>query len=174
LQTNHLYRSWRYPLGRPTVLREVDALQAVASLGIMVPGLVYAGEQRSQDGWRAVLVTRDLAGYRDLARWGLRRSKGKISDQRHAEMIAALGKMLGTLHRHRWQHTNLYPNHIFTTHDDAEGPVKVALIDLENSRLTISAKLAAHRDLEQLHKRANMFSAGDWQQLLDAHAVAMR
>lgn len=172
LQTNHLYRSVRYPFGRPTALRERDALAAVAASGVTVPEVVFAGDEKDGGQWRAVLVTKALAGYRDLFHWGLRRERGRVSDERHAEMLRAVGQMLGILHRQRWQHTNLYPNHIFVTDDAAEGPVRAALIDLENSRRCLRAATAAQRDFEQLRKRATMFSDADWHILLQAHAAA--
>lgn len=174
LQTNHLYRSLRYPLGRPTALRERDALQAVSAFGITVPEVVYAGDDRQGSQWRAVLVTKSLDGYRDLFHWGLRRERGHVSDARHAEMLRAIGLMLGTLHSQRWQHTNLYPNHIFVTSDAGDEPVQVALIDLENSRRGFSAAIAAKRDFEQLRKRATMFTPDDWAVLMQAHAQARR
>lgn len=41
-QTGHIYRSWLYPLGRPTVLREQDALLALSRLDVRVPELIFA------------------------------------------------------------------------------------------------------------------------------------
>lgn len=47
-QVGHTYRSWRYPLGRPTVLRERDALVAMNRLSVGVPELVYCGARQGQ------------------------------------------------------------------------------------------------------------------------------
>lgn len=173
LQTNHLYRSLRYPLGRPTVLRECDALRAVAALGISVPEIVFAGDRKQGRQWQAVLVTRALEGYRDLFYWDLRRSQAVIGDERHREMALAVGKMLGVLHGHHWQHTNLYPNHVFVSSESGDEPLRVALIDLENSRRRLSASRAAARDLLQLRKRCPMFSEADWALLMREHAASM-
>lgn len=40
-QTGHIYRSWLHPFGRPTVLREQDALLALTRLGVRVPQLFF-------------------------------------------------------------------------------------------------------------------------------------
>lgn len=174
LQTNHLYRSLRHPCGRPTVLRERDALQAVQQFGITVPDIVFAGDRKMGAQWRAVLVTRALDGYRDLFDWELRRAQGVISDQRHQEMARAVGTMLGNLHGHGWQHTNLYPNHVFVSSEEGEAPVRAALIDLENSRRRWRGSQAATRDLQQLRKRCEtLFSHADWSVLLQAHSAGV-
>lgn len=53
-QIGHRFISWRYPLGRPTVLREKNAMQALQRLGVQVSKLVfYAAEKRSKD-WHAL------------------------------------------------------------------------------------------------------------------------
>ena len=44
-QTGHIYRSWLHPFGRPTVLRELDALTGVSRLGVRVPQIVFCGAQ---------------------------------------------------------------------------------------------------------------------------------
>ena len=45
-QVGHLCRSLSHPFGRPTVLRERDALLGLSRLGIRVPRLVYCGATR--------------------------------------------------------------------------------------------------------------------------------
>lgn len=169
LQTNHLYRSLRHPLGRPTVLRERDALLAVAALGIKVPEVVYAGEKKTPSGWQAVLVTRALAGHVDMYRWYKQGGRAQLGEEQHAALLHKLGQVLGHLHRCGWQHTNLYPNHIFIGPAGTDGMPDIALIDLENSRRVLWKKRAAQRDLDKLHKRCKMLSRADWQLLLNAH-----
>lgn len=36
-QTGHIYRSWLHPFGRPTVLRERDAIKGLRLLDVRVP-----------------------------------------------------------------------------------------------------------------------------------------
>lgn len=64
-QIGHIYRSLLHPGGRPTVLRERNALQALDALGVSVPHLVYCGvEHDPQQGWRGLLVTEALQASR--------------------------------------------------------------------------------------------------------------
>ena len=42
-QNGHVYRSWQYPLGRPTVLRERDALIGLSRIGVRVPEIIFCG-----------------------------------------------------------------------------------------------------------------------------------
>ncbi|PTT82476.1 InaA protein, partial [Pseudomonas sp. HMWF005] len=69
-QTGHIYRSWLHPFGRPTVLRELDALTGVSKLGVRVPQIVFCGTQPDpQHKWRALLVTKSLDGFQELEHW---------------------------------------------------------------------------------------------------------
>ena len=56
-QLNHLHYSLRYPLGRPTALREADAIAAVRGLGINVPEIVYCDSRRVNGEHHTILVT---------------------------------------------------------------------------------------------------------------------
>ena len=68
-QIGHRFISWRYPLGRPTVLREKNAMQALERLGVQVPNLVfYAAKKRGKD-WHALLVTEALTDFISLDNW---------------------------------------------------------------------------------------------------------
>lgn len=40
-QTGHIYRSWLHPFGRPTVLRERDAIKGLRLLDVRVPEMVF-------------------------------------------------------------------------------------------------------------------------------------
>lgn len=169
LQTNHCYRSLRYPLGRPTVWREYDALTACRELNVPVPEVVACFDRKQPAGWQALLVTKALVGYRDLVAWEYFRQRGRISDATIAEMLTRAGEVIGRLHAGGWMHTNLYPNHVFASNHSGEAPVAVALIDLENSRRVWFKRRAASRDLNQLKKRCQMLSAAEWGVLEEAH-----
>ena len=60
-QTGHTYRSLLHPWGRPTVLRERDALLRALKAGVAVPEIVYCAAERNREGWRALLVTKATA-----------------------------------------------------------------------------------------------------------------
>lgn len=169
LQTNHCYRSLRYPFGRPTVWREYDALAACRSLGVPVPEVLACVDQREPGRWRAVLVTRALTGYRDLFAWCRRRDADLIKDAVFAEMLVQAGTVIGRLHAGGWMHANLYPNHIFANHEQGEAAVSAALIDVENSRRVGLHHRAAKRDLKQLRKRCQALRPGEWERLEAAH-----
>jgi len=143
-QTGHIFRSLRYPLGRPTILREALAYQAFARLGITTPRLVYAGIRKRQGQWQALLVTEALDGFVDLADW-----YQQSPDKAQRELVLSnMARTLAHLHRAGWRHGCLYDKHLFI-HSSG----KVALLDLEKSRRPL---LAAHcaKDLEQLARHS--------------------
>ena len=63
-QTGHIYRSWLHPFGRPTVLRERDALKGLRLLDVRVPEMVFCEARRvPEHQWKALLVTAALEGF---------------------------------------------------------------------------------------------------------------
>lgn len=149
-QVGHLYRSLRHPFGRPTILREYDALQACQRLQVPVPRIAWVHGERRNGQWHAWLVTEALDGFVSLEqcyaegleqRWGL---------QRHAERVRAVGVAIGRLNADRRQHGCLYPKHVFFGTGER---VEVMLIDFEKSRRRLSAGQAARHDLAQLWRR---------------------
>jgi len=69
-QIGHLYRSLLHPFGRPTALRELQALQAFGRLGVQVPELIYCGTRQQAGQWQALLVTAELEGLGGALRSG--------------------------------------------------------------------------------------------------------
>ena len=170
-QIGHLYRSWLHPFGRPTVLRELQALQAIGRLGVRVPEVVYCGTRQLAGQWQALLVTAELEGFISLEDWyqqGLGERFGTAVQER---MLAAVGISLGCIHQAHWQHGCCYPKHIFVKvhgEGDAAG-VEVALLDLEKSRRRLRRSAAARHDLRQLRRHRQAMPELDWQLLLAAH-----
>lgn len=170
-QIGHLYRSPLHPFGRPTVLRELRALQAFARLGVRVPELVYCGTRQQAGQWQALLVTAELEGFISLEDWyqqGLGERFGTAVQER---MPAAVGITLARIHQARWQHGCCYPKHIFIR-VQGEGDatrVEVALLDLEKSRRRLRRSAAARHDLRQLKRHRQAMPEQDWQRLLAAH-----
>lgn len=146
-QIGHLYRSPLHPFGRPTVLRECHALQAL-------------------------LVTAELQGFVSLEDWYGEGMPGYYGSVVQARMLDAVGRTLGRLHHARWQHGCCYPKHIFLrVHGQDDGAqVEVALLDLEKSRRRLRRHAAARHDLRQLRRHCVAMSEPDWQRLLTAHA----
>src|SRR5690606_42016259 len=65
-QTNHLYRSLRYPTGRPPLLREWLNLRRCAALGIPLAAPVFFAMRRGKQGGEAGRVPRPLPTYASL------------------------------------------------------------------------------------------------------------
>ncbi len=143
-QTNHLYRSLRYPTGRPTLLREWLNLRRCAALGIPVAAPVFFDMRRGQEGWEAVLVTRALENYASLEHH--LRHAGWTAAQRRAVLLA-LAAMLAPLHMAGRKHGHLYPKEIFVR---TAPSVDVILLDWEVSRYAGSVRWAAQSDLGRL------------------------
>jgi tRNA A-37 threonylcarbamoyl transferase component Bud32 len=164
-QVGHLCRSLSHPFGRPTVLRERDALLGLSRLGVRVPRLVYcdATYQEGQ-GWRGLLVSEALDGFSDIDSWYA--AGGQRSGEQHVQLLQQIGATLARMHLGRWQHGCLYAKHVFVK-VTAEG-AEVALLDLEKSRRRLSRKRAALHDLCQL-RRHSPWNDGEWQQLLQGY-----
>ena len=165
-QCNHCYWSPQPPFRHPTARREYDNLLRLRALGIAAPDPVFYGQRHGAEGLEAVLVTRELREYRSLDAL-----PALDAEQRHAAAIAA-GQLIGRLHRARLQHRALYDKHLMLRWT-APGRPELALIDLESMRRQPSRSLAARRDLGQLARRQSLWSAEDWQTLLETHRDAL-
>lgn len=166
-QVGHIYRSWRYPLGRPTVLRERDALQALQRLAVGVPELVYCGARQGADKqWRALLVTAALDGFVEIDNWYAAGERERHGETVHDRVLETIAQTLARMHLGRWQHGCLYPKHVFVrvigSGDTAQ--VNIALLDLEKSRQRLTPYKAASHDLKQL-RRHSSWNANDWNKL---------
>ena len=167
-QVGHTYRSWRYPLGRPTVLREHDALLAMNALSVKVPRVVYCGAKQGDDKqWRALLVTEALDGYTEIDNWYAAGERERFGEAVHDRVLEAIGETLARMHAGRWQHGCLYPKHVFVrvTGDAQNAHVDVALLDLEKSRQRLTPHKAASHDLKQL-RRHSSWNDADWRKLI--------
>ncbi len=169
-QRNHLFRSPRYPLGLPTVMREKFAITALRKLGLATPEIVFAAARKTHGSWQAVLVTKALEGYVDLETWYSRGGKQRLGYEQHQQLLKKLGRTLGVMHRAQWQHTCLYPKHIFLTAGDAKTLPDIALLDLEKARRKLLPGHAARRDLDQLYRHSRkLWSDSEWHLLLSGH-----
>ncbi|OZI55100.1 lipopolysaccharide kinase InaA family protein [Bordetella genomosp. 5] len=144
-QRNFTFRSLRYPLGAPTLLREWNNLQTFARLGVPTAPAVAFDMRREADGWHAVLVTRALEGYISLeegfscARW---------DESERARILTHVLEALAPLHTAGRKHGHLYPKEVFVR--PQADTVHVALLDLELSRRHLSRRHAARSDLRRL------------------------
>lgn len=167
-QAGHIHRSLRHPLGRPTALREAEALLALATLRIPVPGLAYSGARKDRAGWHALLVTRALDGYLNLDAW----YAAAPTAAARRNMLRELAGLLARMHRARWQHGCLYAKHIFVRKTFDPAGANVALLDLEKARRRICASLASRRDMAQLGRHRGLMPDADWRELRELYALA--
>lgn len=146
-QRNHLFRSVRYPTGRPTLLREWQSMRFCQSIGVPTAPLVFFDMQKGKEGWESILVTRDLQGYVSLDR----AYKEKLwSCQQRAEALRTVASALISLHRAHRKHGHLYPKEVFVNMS-GERPA-VAIVDWELSRSRLTAARAAQPDVRRLLK----------------------
>ncbi|WP_249583532.1 lipopolysaccharide kinase InaA family protein [Pseudomonas viridiflava] len=172
-QTGHIYRSWLHPFGRPTVLRERDALEGLNRLGVSVPQIVFCGAERTENEWRALLVTEALEGFEEFEKWLAAGGREQYGELLYEQMLSEIGKTLARMHLGRWQHSCLYIKHIFVrvTGEGDQARAEVALLDLEKGRRRWTAYGAAQHDMKQL-RRHSSFSAADWQKLVYFYQAA--
>lgn len=169
-QAGHTYRSLKYPLGRPTVLRERDALLNAAKAGVAVPEIVYCGAERGADGWRALLVTKAPEGFLPLDQWYLEHPREHCDETQHQQLLQGIAECLAKLHKARLQHGCMYAKHIFVRIQESN--CEVALLDLEKARRRLNRKQAALHDMLQL-RRHSPWHEGDWQFLINHYQTAM-
>jgi len=168
-QVNHLHYSVPYPMGRPTALREAEAIAAARALGINVPEIIYCNSRRVNGEHHTVLVTRALDGYLSLDDFAAQTQYQDELD--HYQLIRAVASTLATLHRNRWQHGALYTKHIFVR-KQGRG-YKVALIDLEKMRRRLTFQQASLHDIDQFSRHQACWDRVHWQQFLDEYQKAL-
>lgn len=171
-QTNHLYRDLRYPFGRPTVLREQDAIKGFAAAGVRVPTIVFCEARQEQTQWQALLVTHALEGFESMFHWYKGSYRAALGEEAHAHLLKKIGGTLARFHLAGWQHTCLYSKHIFlTTENENDGLPAVAVLDLEKARRWPSPAWAARRDLDQLRRHSKMWAKADWDAMTEGHKM---
>ncbi|MGF0240751.1 lipopolysaccharide kinase InaA family protein [Rhodococcus sp. IEGM1300] len=173
-QTGHIYRSWLHPLGRPTVLRERDALTGLRQINVRVPEIVFCGAQRDPvHKWRALLVTKSLDGFQEIEQWIAGGGRERHGEAVYERVLKDLADNLARMHQGRWQHSCIYIKHVFVrvSGDGDAAQVEVALIDLEKCRRRLTAYQAASHDMKQL-RRHSSFSTADWQKLVYFYETA--
>lgn len=173
-QVGHIYRSLLHPFGRPTVLRELDALNSFEQLGVRVPRIVFCGAERDVDRqWRALLVSEALDGFVELDTWHAEGARERYPQVVHERMLKDLADNLARMHLGHWQHGCLYGKHVFikVIGEGEQAQVEVALLDLEKCRRRISCQRAAGNDLRQLRRHSSLNDA-EWQTLLYFYQMA--
>jgi tRNA A-37 threonylcarbamoyl transferase component Bud32 len=169
-QTGHLFRSLRYPTGRPTALREGIALSRLEELGVNAPKPVFYGARKVRGTWQGVLVTADLGGFIDLDTWYSQGSASMLTTEQHQQLFKRLAQMLARMHSGKWQHGCMRSKHIFikASITDTDFDFELALLDLEKSRGRATAMSAARHDIPQL-RRHSFWDESQWQHFLSCY-----
>lgn len=165
-QVGHQFISWRYPLGRPTVLREKNAMHALDRLGIQVPKLVFYGAQKIGKDWHALLVTEALTGFISLELWYSQQGQQPINPELTHTVLQQVAKTLHIMHSAGWQHSCCYAKHIFIKVNSKQAP-EVALLDLEKAHRRWPSTRAAVHDIKQLGRHRGEMPDTDWQLFLE-------
>ena len=166
-QTNHLHRNLRHPFGRPTALREAEALGIARKLGITVPDTLFCATRRAAGVRQTVLVTRGLYDFQSLDDFT---AQTLVNSQEQEQIIRTAAQPLAKLHRNRWQHSALYAKHIMLARK-GDG-FEIALIDLEKMHRRLTSRQASRHDLDQLSRHQNCWDQTRWGQFLEEYRVA--
>ncbi|MDR2689541.1 MAG: lipopolysaccharide kinase InaA family protein [Azoarcus sp.] len=163
-QRNHLTRSLAHLFGEPTFAREFRYIQFCQARAIAVPSVAFHAQRKA--GKRAILLTRALDGWSNLAAW-LEDWPTFAREERDA-LLMACGVLARRLHDIGLMHGCFYPKHVFVR---GRAPaVETCLIDLEKARpLWLGARDRVN-DLEKFIRHAAVLSGGEVRLLLAAYA----
>ena len=166
-QTGHLFRSLKYPFGRPTVLREGKALSKLQELGVPAPQPIFYSAKKVDGVWQGLLVTKDLNGFQDLDTWYDNGGQARLSEHEHLQLLERLATLLARMHLGRWQHGCMRSKHVFIKERNTAAGIEVelALLDLEKSHGRATTLNAARHDIPQL-RRHSYWSVAEWRTFL--------
>jgi hypothetical protein len=166
-QIGHTFRSWRFPFGYPTAMREKEVLLACAALNVSVPKLVYADCLKVSGTWHAQLITEALDGFTSLEDCYANEEEKKWGEALHLRILYEFGSTLARFNLGRWQHGCMRLKHVFVKLQGEQ--IQIAFIDLEKSKKKFSADQAARNDIQQL-KRHIAWNQAQWSAFLKGHA----
>ena len=96
-QSNYLTRSLHRPLGEPSFSREFRNISRYRRLGIPALQAAFYGERKVAGEHRAMLLTRALDGWNDLAHWLERWSS--LDWPKRSAILRACGELARRLHQ---------------------------------------------------------------------------
>lgn len=159
-QENHVYRSWRH-FFRPAATLEREFRNCVRFRELGIPSMepIYFAERRVDGKLRAILITCELEGYRPLDSADYRPISrlGRVQRNRLIESIAVV---IRQMHAHHFQHTCLYPKHLFVK-KNADASLDIRFIDLEKTRWLPFRRQITMRDLDSLQRHAKGWARTD-------------
>ncbi|MDR3158226.1 MAG: lipopolysaccharide kinase InaA family protein [Zoogloeaceae bacterium] len=166
-QSSHLTRSLAHPFGEPTFAREFRNIRRYAERQVPALSAAFFGMRKVADEQRAILLTRALSGWRDLASWLA--GWPRCPPEQRAQLIDAAALLARRLHAARLTHCCLYPRHIFVRAQEKD--FAACLIDLEKSR-PLHFRRERIRDLEQFLRYAPQLSDAEIDRFLARYLAA--
>jgi len=162
-QENHSRRTLRHPVfGEPTFAGEIKNILLLRQAGVPTLDPLYYGQRKVGGKQRAILVTRELAGFRPMndvmKEWSKEGWEKSVSTRRR--LITVLAGVIRRMHEQRLAHNSLHPKHVFIRRVEGRPP-EIAIIDLEKMRRTITQGQAMRRDLDSLNRRCIGWSNTD-------------
>lgn len=158
--TQHLFRSVRYPFGRPTIIREIQVIKELENVGVSVPKIVYGKALKIDGEWRALLVTEDMDGFICIGDWYEQHHVSPYPDEVRLEMLRQVAVAFKRMHSIRRQHGSCYVRHIYVK---TTGQIAAGFLDLEKSRRRWTQQEAREHDFKQLEKFLDPIPLDDWQ-----------
>jgi len=170
-QENHSRRTLRHPVfGEPTFAGEIKNILLLRQAGVPTLDPLYYGQRKVGGKQRAILVTRELAGFRPMndvmKEWSKEGWEKSVSTRRR--LITVLAGVIRRMHEQRLAHNSLHPKHVFIRIVEGRAP-EIALIDLEKMRRVITIAQASRRDLDSLNRRSRIWSHTDRLRFLKAY-----
>jgi len=162
-QQNHTCKSPLHPIrGILTFAREFKNIRRFQQINVAALESIYFGQRRINGDCQGILLTRELKGFSPMDSLQFLPGKGGLlaSIQARKALFEKLAGLLRRLHAEKWQHSCLYPKHIFIKPLSQEA-FEVRLIDLEKARRQPFQQQAIIRDLDTLSRHAGNWSLTD-------------
>jgi len=156
-QQNHIRPSLRHPIsGEATFAREFSIIRRLEQHGVpsLKPMLFATTKQNGK--WRAMLMTEELAGYQSLEELMMNGAVEAMTLHEKRRLLAAVADLVRRMHAAGVQHRSLYAKHLFVQREG--NGYKVAIIDLEKSRVSLMPLLSMLSDLISLNYRTGNWS----------------
>jgi hypothetical protein len=157
-QNNHCRTSFLHPIkGVPTFQREFEMMHYLAAKQVLAPEVLFFARNPAGN-LETTLMTKELTGFMPLEDLTEQIFQTKPLTLREQNIvIKAVAKFARRLHDVNIQHRSFYPKHIFIKTANEHIP-KVAVIDLEKSRVNRIPFLRSVIDLSVLNKHAKYWS----------------
>lgn len=159
-QENHFFRSWRnFFRLTATFEREFRNLLNFRELGVPTLEPIYYCQKTVDGKLRAIIVTRELEGYKPFDD-DCYNPISQLGRSRRHRLVTTVARTLRAMHEAHLQHNCLYLKHVFVK-EEADGAVDVSLIDLEKAKWRPFKSIITTRDLYSLYRGAEGWSRTD-------------